>query len=1817
MKLLKKVLCFVLVAIFISSNQVYALEGNETSLPAKQIIDNKSKASQIKIAAEQWSNKINNKTRLAQINSTITKPKLTASASIPQVKMLQKNIPVSCSGEYINDWFKNEKVISKPQNRSLVKSNLLSAASSIQYIGIISDLETPIINCINQRQSALNIIYTGYVINEDDLNDRIINELDYIFSTDDYLNYSTNRVSFSCNGYVGNVTIQFNLEYLTDYNQEQYVTSTVNNIINQIITADMNAYKREKAIHDYIVSHVQYQIDLNTAYSALYYGETNCLGYALLTYKMCKAAGLEVRIIDGEAGGGGHAWNMIKLAGNWYQLDCCWDDPVPDVAGRIIYDYYNLSDNQMGVDHTWNHSLYPACTVIFDRSVVDTAVTFPDSNLNSLIHELLNKKASDTIFLSDVLNITYIDGSDRQISNLDGMQYLTNLEELYLYNNNINNISVLSRMTKLGALGLDSNNISDFSPLSNMKGLTFLSLTNNKIADISVLAGLTNLETLYLDNNQIANISPITNLTNLVYLNLNENLLTDITPVSNLTNLTNLDASDNKIEDIKPVSYLLNLSRLGLGSNTINDIKPISSLKNLNQLFLINNYIQNIEPIKGLTNLTDLYLSYNLITDIRPLSELTNITTLYLSGNPIMDYSPIQTYYANLAHKDFDINKVNNIVHLDDIKVNGVSIEGFSKYNDKYDVILPEGSGIPNITYTASNPDAEVSLLMPTELPGTAIIEAKSLDKEWSITYEVSLYVTETLKVDNNKLIGGTDSDVANKIEPTYDGGYVIAGYTKSNDGDISGSHGGQDAFITKVDASDNIEWTKCYGGGNDDYFNDIKQTPDGGYIAVGFYYLHDVEANSADTETMAWIVKTDKSGNVQWEKKNFENGFNSLKAVFTAPDGGYYIAGDSISQKGDKNIGIIKLKANGDEEWNHSYGGAEHESLQSIDRTLDNGFIMSALSSTNKGDCFVQKIDALGNSLWYKYYIGSQFDEPASIKSTPDGGYLMALTTCSNDYDMADNKNTNYNRCVIKINDKGEKEWANFDGKGYSDLPNGLYVFKDGCSLLYGTFFASEWDSNVDTYLTKLSPQGKIISDTVIKGNNYDFPKSILVKGNKYILAGYTTSTDLGTVNKGSYDIWLSQLTSSFTYKNNENDITVFSLGAQIEPTAVDTVNHVVSVKVYKGTSLASVTPVIGVSPGASISYTSGTAINLSTDTVFTVTAEDGSEQDWTIKPVYVARTNPRLSNISVNGTTIKGFSPETLHYEVELPYGTTKVPFVYAQAQDATTIINLNKAVQIPGTTTIRTYAQDITKSLTYTIDFKVGDSPMIDWQNIFTGNEQHEYPVGIENTPDGGYITVINTIPYNSQNYGNDDILVIKYDKNNNIEWKKCFGGRDEDYAYSLTQAPDGGYVIAGKTLSWDGDLQGVKSGPGYGGWIFKIDSVGNIVWNKCVDGTSDDSSQSDESFQSVVALKDGSYIAVGEYAANSHSINNYGNAWLVKFSAKGELEWERNFGGSEDDQFSSVVEADDGGFIAAGKAGSIDGDVQGHSHNLYIMSNYDGWIVKFNSSGEIVWQKCLGGTDDEIINSIVKTNDGKIIGVGYAESYSREWTGYLGNDRGWILKFNSNGDIEENKVISGTGYQGFSFIRRLPSGGFIALGDQYSEGDANVYKFDDNINSVWKKPVSNCLTNEYRGGIIQRNDGSYIAVTSSYADSQYDAAITHIEKDTPSDTTETKDECFIATAAYGSKYMPAVSLLRKFRDKFLLTNSIGTEFVKFYYKNSPPIADYIRDRGYLRTIVRILLTPLIMIAYLLFHPEGLIPLVVVFIFNWRMRRRRMNS
>ena len=330
--------------------------------------------------------------------------------------------------------------------------------------------------------------------------------------------------------------------------------------------------------------------------------------------------------------------------------------------------------------------------------------------------------------LSGLTNLTELDLSGNNLTDLSALSGLTNLKRLHLYFNNLKNVSPLRGLTNLEHLNLDNNNLKNVSALSGLTNLEHLNLDNNNLTSLSAFSDLTNLRVLYLGGNNLKNsaLSDLTNLTNLTNLGLGHNNLTSLSALRGLTNLYWLWLSGNNLKDVSKLASVLSgfdrLEWLALGGNNIrdiskltpavpglthlwldgNDIKDISSLRRLPHLewlwiaennitdisalssltklqgggFRFNN-ISDLSPLAGLPNLTDrLHFEFNNITDVSPLAGLTDLKGLYLGGNNITDVSPLAglTSLEKLDLEDNPLSAASINRHIPRLQDRGVTV---------------------------------------------------------------------------------------------------------------------------------------------------------------------------------------------------------------------------------------------------------------------------------------------------------------------------------------------------------------------------------------------------------------------------------------------------------------------------------------------------------------------------------------------------------------------------------------------------------------------------------------------------------------------------------------------------------------------------------------------------------------------------------------------------------------------------------------------------------------------------------------------------------------------------------------------------------------------------------------------------------------------------------------------------------------------------------------------------------------------------------------------------------------------------------------
>ena len=280
-------------------------------------------------------------------------------------------------------------------------------------------------------------------------------------------------------------------------------------------------------------------------------------------------------------------------------------------------------------------------------------ISISDPNLASAVRETLGLALDDTITQLVMLRLTRLSASNRQISDLTGLEHALNIQSLNFRDNEIRDLTPLAGLTKLTRLDLWKNPINDITPLAKLKNLTHLKCAYVQISDITPLAMLTNLIELDLTGNPISDITPLAGLTDLSTLSIgsSQEPISDITPLEGLVILKSLDLSYASITDIRLIARFRYLTYLNLYDVPISDISPLTGLTKLRLLWLSSCKISDVSPLAGLKNLKVLSLNYNQITDVSPLAELVNLQQLYLRGNQIKNKKPLFT----LLRKNLDM----------------------------------------------------------------------------------------------------------------------------------------------------------------------------------------------------------------------------------------------------------------------------------------------------------------------------------------------------------------------------------------------------------------------------------------------------------------------------------------------------------------------------------------------------------------------------------------------------------------------------------------------------------------------------------------------------------------------------------------------------------------------------------------------------------------------------------------------------------------------------------------------------------------------------------------------------------------------------------------------------------------------------------------------------------------------------------------------------------------------------------------------------------------------------------------------------------
>jgi len=303
-------------------------------------------------------------------------------------------------------------------------------------------------------------------------------------------------------------------------------------------------------------------------------------------------------------------------------------------------------------------------------------------------------------------------------------------------------------------------------------------------------------------------------------------------------------------------------------------------------------------------------------------------------------------------------------------------------------------------------------------------------------------------------------------------------------------------------------------------------------------------------------------------------------------------------------------------------------------------------------------------------------------------------------------------------------------------------------------------------------------------------------------------------------------------------------------------------------------------------------------------------------------------------------------------------------------------------------------------------------IEWNQTY-GGIGNDYALCVIQTKDGGYAIAGYTKSYGA---GLEDFWLVKTDSAGTMQWNKTYGGLSSEAAYSVVQTSDGGYAIAGYTMSFGAGSIDF--------WLVKTDEYGNMSWSKTYGGAGP------EVANSVVQTSDGGYAIAGYTSSYGAGLEDF---WLVKTDSAGTVQWNKTYGGTSDEVANSVVQTDDGGYAIAGYT------------FFYGPGAYDFLLVKTDSAGNMQWSKTYGGARADMGRSMVQTSDGGYALAGDTYSYG------AGSNDFWLVKTDSAGNMQWNKTYGGEKADLAYSVVQTSDGGYALAGytESYGAGSADFW------------------------------------------------------------------------------------------------------------------------------------------------------------------------
>ena len=291
---------------------------------------------------------------------------------------------------------------------------------------------------------------------------------------------------------------------------------------------------------------------------------------------------------------------------------------------------------------------------------------------------------------------------------------------------------------------------------------------------------------------------------------------------------------------------------------------------------------------------------------------------------------------------------------------------------------------------------------------------------------------------------------------------------------------------------------------------------------------------------------------------------------------------------------------------------------------------------------------------------------------------------------------------------------------------------------------------------------------------------------------------------------------------------------------------------------------------------------------------------------------------------------------------------------------------------------------------------------------------------------------------------------------ILWEKSYGGQHAEYLFDAIPTPDYGFILAGSSLSKKTGNKDQDNRGDLDYWVWKMDEKGDLDWQKSFGGSGQDM------LYAVLLTNDGGYLLAGS-SESGEGLDKKGKCrgnsdfWVIKLDAKGGELWQKTIGGSGQDELTAVVRAKDGGFILAGSSASeVSGD-----KTVKNFGGMDYWVVKLDAHGELVWQHSFGGSYNDELRGITTTSDGGYLLGGSSNSADTgtKTQKNLGQSDYWVVKIDDKGEEQWQRTIGGSGDDQLAAVCTTKDGNYLLGGNSNSESSNDKRSSNESGTDMW--------------------------------------------------------------------------------------------------------------------------------------------------------------